>query len=71
MAELVDSYSASSIARDVYSWILQGNNGLNGRRSAEALHKAVRDLRNKTRIGLGARKESDPLVWASYIHVGI
>ena len=51
--------------------ILQGNNGLNGRRSAEALHKAVRDLRNKTRIGSGARKESDPLDWASYIHVGI
>jgi len=58
-----DSDSAE-VAREVYSWIL--NDGLDAQRSAEGLHKAVRDLRNKMR-----GSQSDPLVWAPYIHVGI
>jgi CHAT domain-containing protein len=64
--QLMDNHSAD-VTGDVYKWILQGENGLDFRRSAEGLHKAVRNLRDRTRFA----KKTDPLVWASYIHVGI
>ena len=65
--QVMDSHSAE-VARDVYEWILQGEGELDVRRSAEGLHKAVRDLRDRTRFKM---KKTDPLVWASFIHVGI
>jgi len=54
---------------DVYAWILQRKDKLNFGRSAEGLHHAVRGLRDRTHRG--HYKKSDPLVWASFIHVGI
>jgi CHAT domain-containing protein len=61
-----DTHSAE-LARDVYAWILKGKGGLDVRRSAEGLHKAVRGLRDRTRF----MRKHDPLVWAPFIHVGI
>ena len=68
--QIMDSTSAK-VARDVHAWILKGNNGLDVHRTAEGLHKAVRDLRDRTRLIRGSVIISDPLVWAPYIHVGI
>ena len=68
--QVTDSHSAE-VARDVYTWILEGDARFDARRSAEGLHKAVLNLRNKTRINFGSTMKSDPLVWAPYIHVGI
>ena len=64
--QVTDRYSAE-IARNVYSWIVEGEGRLNVRRSAEGLHRAVCDLRHRSRF----RGKHDPLVWASFIHVGI
>ena len=46
--QVKDSHSAE-VARDVYEWILEGDGELDVRRSAEGLHKAVRNLRDRTR----------------------
>ena len=64
--QIRDSYS-SNVARDVYMSILEGNCGLDARRSAEGLHKAVRHLRDRSRF-MG---KQDPLIWAPFIHIGI
>ena len=61
-----DSHSAE-LSGDVYSWILNGKGELDVRRSAEGLHIALRDLRERTRF----MRKHDPLIWASFIHVGI
>ena len=62
----VGDIHSAEVARDVYTSII-GESGLDARRSAEGLHKAVRDLRDRTR----ARTKHDPLAWAPFIHVGI
>ena len=66
--QVYDNHSAD-IAAEVYSWMLNGSDKLDIRRSAEGVHRAVRLLRDRTRAGIGSMH--DPLVWASYIHVGI
>jgi len=68
----VTDMHSPEVAKDVYSWMLVGGK-LETRRSAEALHRAVRALREGTRIEPGfARKcSSDPLVWATYVHFGV
>ena len=63
--QVTDIHSAQ-IAKNVYKWILE-DVGFNAQRAAEGLHKAVYDLRDRTRF----MKEHDPLIWASYIHIGI
>jgi CHAT domain-containing protein len=63
--QVIDRHSAE-VAKDVYAWILEGGE-LEVQRSAEALHKAVRALRNRTRFCM----KNNPLVWASFIHVGV
>jgi CHAT domain-containing protein len=68
--EINDIHSAE-VARHVYTWVLEGDGGFDSRRSAEGLHQAVRILRDKTRINFRSSTKHDPLVWASYIHVGI
>ena len=60
-----DTHSAQ-VARDVYEWMLE-DVGVNPELAAEGLHKALRELREKTRL-FGIH---DPLVWAPYIHIGI
>ena len=60
--------SSADIARWVYEWILEGGGSrFDARRSAEGLHKAARQLREKTRI----MRKHDALIWAPFIHVGI
>lgn len=65
--------SSAEVARDVYSWILDGRDKLDIDRSAEGLHWAVRALRDRTCTvpGLTKKAQNDPLVWAPYIHVGV
>jgi len=60
--QIMDSHSAE-VTKDVYAWISEEGR-LDPRRAAEGLHRAVCDLRNRTR-------KQDPLVWAPFIHVGI
>ena len=66
--QVMDRHSAK-VAKDVYTWILEGGGEFDTQRSGEGLHRAIRTLRDKTRITL--RSANDPLVWAPYIHVGI
>lgn len=58
---------AAKIAKDVYTWILEGEGRLDVRKSAESLHKAVRNLRERTRC----KKRHNPLIWAPFVHIGI
>jgi len=58
---------AVEVARTVYEWILKGRGELDLQRSAEGLHKAARDLRERTRFN----GRTDPVSWASFIHTGI
>ena len=62
----------ADIARDVYSWMLRGDR-LETERSAEALHRALRNLRDKTRRVPGLMREvpDDIMQWAAYVHIGI
>ena len=64
--------SSVAMARDVYAWML-GQGYLDTTASAEGLHRAARELREKTRttVGIKGKGPSDPLVWAPYIHFGI
>ena len=66
-----DNHSAE-IAKDVYAQILVENK-LDTKCSAEALHHAVRSLRDRTRTVPGFKKKTqdDPFVWAPYIHLGV
>jgi len=63
----IDEVNAAEVAVDVYADMLQGGDGLDFERSAESLHKAVRGLRERSRV-FG---KTLPLVWAPYIHIGV
>ena len=67
-----DEYSPT-IGKKVYHFMLNGCDRVNTRRSAEGLHRAIRSLKDKTRAvpGTTRRVTTDPLVWASYIHLGV
>ena len=69
--QVSDAY-APQVVEIVYSSILQGKK-LDTQRSAEGLHRAVRLLRDRTRSvpGLSRKVPNDPLVWATYIHLGV
>ena len=68
--QVIDSHSAE-VAKRIYTWILDGDGGFDCLRTAEGLHKAVSILRDHTRVKMQNTMINDPLVWASYIHVGI
>ena len=62
---------AAKIAQDVYAFMLGRDGILKTQRAAAGLHWAVRHLREETTKGGGFSKGvDDPLIWASYIHVG-
>ena len=63
---------SADVAGDVYRWTLVGTR-LDIKRSAEGLHRAVRELRDRTRkvAGLGIQAKDDALVWAPFIHIGV
>lgn len=58
---LIADRPSSIVAQDLYRWMLKDGR-LDSGRSAEALHRAVRLLRDTS---------DDPLLWASYIHLGV
>jgi CHAT domain-containing protein len=64
---------AAQVAVDVYSWMLKGGTTLQTHKSAESLHDAVLKLRERTRSVLQFQRGnlSDPLIWATYVHVGV
>lgn len=66
-----DEHSAD-VTCDVYNQMLQEEK-VDTAKAAEALHFVTRELREKTRItpGFIRKTPSNPLVWASYIHIGI
>ena len=65
----IDDRRSVGVARDVYRTI--GKDGyLDVSRSAEALHFAIRRLREETRIRARQETKDDPLVWAPYVHFG-
>lgn len=69
----VDDSHSSRVARDVYKMMYTGmGNTIDTTCSAEALHLAVRKLRNETQTETRISKQTsgDPLMWAPYIHVG-
>ena len=67
----VTDQQAAKIAQDVYAFMLGRDGILKTQRAAAGLHWAVRHLREETTKGGGFSKGvDDPLVWASYIHVG-
>lgn len=66
-----DMHSAE-IAEDMYRGMLKGSK-LHTERSAECLHEAVCSLRERMRTVPGFKRKvlDDPLVWASFIHLGV
>jgi tetratricopeptide (TPR) repeat protein len=71
--QISDKYSAD-IAASVYRAMADDGITLDVVRAAEGLHHAVRELREETRKVVGFSKRSvdtDPLIWAVYIHVGV
>ena len=68
---IVDSKSPD-LSIEVYQDMLEGDI-LNTRRSAVALHSAIRNLRDTTRIvpGFKRKADSDPRLWAAYVHLGV
>ena len=69
--QVTDVHSAQ-VASEVYRWMLGKEGKLDIRRSAEALHWAIHSLRDRTRTSSMFNKKvpNDPLIWASFIHVG-
>jgi CHAT domain-containing protein len=65
MWSISDNY-APGIAREFYSSLMEGQDGLNGDQAARALHYAVQKLRKK--IG---DSERDLLIWVPYVHFGL
>jgi hypothetical protein len=49
------------------------NKRLDPQRAAESLNRAVRSLRDRTRVIEGFRRPvpDDPLFWAPFIHLGV
>ena len=68
----VNDRHSAEVIRDVYSYMLE-RNIVHTQRSSEALHRAIRLLRERSRIISGFTKNasSDPLIWAQYIHLGV
>jgi CHAT domain-containing protein len=65
MWSISDSY-APGIAREFYSCLMEGKNGLNADDAAWALHHAVQKLR--TTVG---DSERSLLIWVPYVHFGL
>ncbi|KAF2804384.1 uncharacterized protein BDZ99DRAFT_544903 [Mytilinidion resinicola] len=66
--KVLDEY-APAVARDVYARILDQGGSLDVRRTAQALHFAVRGVRSLSERG--PRAKPNPIAWAPYIYVGV
>jgi CHAT domain-containing protein len=69
----VEDEYCPTVTKEVYRCMLGEDEKLDIRRSAEGLHRAVRCLREKTTRapGFQINAPSKPLVWASFIHLGV
>ena len=67
-----DTQSAT-VAKQVYLSMLDESMKIQSERSAEALHHAVRRLRDDLRRvpNMSRRGPDNPLIWAAYIHLGV
>lgn len=63
-----DAYSATFAAK-VYGFMLESTGRINAEKSAEGVHRAMRQLRD-TSSQTQVLNKNDPLLWAAYIHVG-
>jgi hypothetical protein len=63
------------LSNDVYAWMFEKGEGryLETRKSAEALHRATHQMRERTtsRPGFSRKFPSNIFVWAAYLHQGI
>lgn len=68
----VNDEQMAELSQKVYRRMWDGTK-LDTRRSAEALHFAMRSLRDEMRniSGFPRRFAPDPLVWAPYVHIGV
>lgn len=66
--KVLDEY-APAVARDVYARMLDQGGSLDVRRTAQALHFAVRGVRSLSERG--PRAKANPIAWAPYIYVGV
>lgn len=69
----VKDQESAYVSGRVYRGMLNEEGKLETRHSAESLHDAVRALNEKSRRtpGFTRLSPSDPMVWASYIHIGV
>jgi CHAT domain-containing protein len=67
-----DKHSAD-VAKNFYQRLMEGGNGIDVTKASEALHWAVRKLRDETRRvqGFSRSQPADPLRWGGYIHMGL
>ena len=69
---VTDEHSVE-VVEDVYGSMLNGTDKIDPQRSADGLNLAVRNLRERARCfpGLTTKLPDDPLIWASYVHLGL
>jgi len=69
--EITDA-DTPQVVEGVYRYMASKTQGIDYRKAAQALHMSIRELREDTRSipGLSVRILSDPLIWASFVHVG-
>jgi CHAT domain-containing protein len=65
MWSISDNY-APGIAREFYSCLMEGQDGLNGEEAARSLHCAVQRLRQTV-----GDSERSLLIWVPYVHFGL
>ena len=66
----VSDTAAAGVAGDFYDGLQSGERGLDTRKSAEALHHAVRALRDTPVRGTRRDRASTPSLWAPFLHTG-
>lgn len=69
---VIDDKESAALAPSVYHNMLDESGHIDVMRSAHGLHHAILQLRDHTRhpIGLSSAIPDDPLIWATYIHMG-
>ena len=65
--------NSPEVSIEVYRSVFQDGNTFRPDGAAEGLHRAILDLRERTRIVKNSTKKytHDPTQWASYVHVGV
>lgn len=68
----IEDQSAANVSKNVYASMLTSGN-LDAKQSAQGLHRAIRALKESTRIlpDFARTAPDDPLIWAPYVHFGV